>query len=338
MLSPGPDVPFRAPNARLYNLLILHYVEGMTVQEAAHELGISRRQAHRDLRRGDENLATLLWTRRPSTTTSEPRATQLSSIKAEMARLEPRSGLADIRSLLQNAQKAVERLAGGHAVSFQVEMPSESVIIRADPVVVQQILVSVFSHAIQQSQSGTLTLALSVSEKGVTLILDYDRPDPKTDVAPVINQVVTQLVDELGWQVRQEDRSDGKRVIKLHMPMHGPRILVIDDNKGLVELLDRYLTVQACRVTAAVSGQEGLRLAQELTPNAIVLDIMMPEMDGWELLQRLRTQPQTADIPVIICSVFNDPELAYSLGATLFLPKPVSRADVLEALRQLDVI
>ncbi len=65
---------------------------------------------------------------------------------------------------------------------------------------------------------------------------------------------------------------------------------------------------------------------------------MMPEMDGWELLQRLNTHPQTADIPVIICSVINDPDLAYSLGASLFLPKPVSRAGVLEALRQLGVM
>jgi CheY-like chemotaxis protein len=65
---------------------------------------------------------------------------------------------------------------------------------------------------------------------------------------------------------------------------------------------------------------------------------MMPEMDGWELLQRLRNHPQTADIPVVICSVINNPDLAYSLGASLFLPKPVSRDDVLEALRQLDVL
>jgi CheY-like chemotaxis protein len=65
---------------------------------------------------------------------------------------------------------------------------------------------------------------------------------------------------------------------------------------------------------------------------------MMPEMDGWELLQRLRTAPQTAATPVIICSVFNDPELAYSLGASLFLPKPVKRDEVLAALCQLDIV
>ena len=102
--------------------------------------------------------------------------------------------------------------------------------------------------------------------------------------------------------------------------------------------MERYLTDRPCRVVAALSGREGLRLAQELQPDAIILDVMMPEMDGWELLQRLRTSPRTSNIPIIICSVFNDPELAYSLGASLFLPKPVSRDDVLGALSQLKVL
>jgi CheY-like chemotaxis protein len=65
---------------------------------------------------------------------------------------------------------------------------------------------------------------------------------------------------------------------------------------------------------------------------------MMPEMDGWEFLQRLRARPQTAATPVIVCSVINDPELAYSLGASLFLPKPIGRDDVLVALHQLGVV
>jgi len=65
---------------------------------------------------------------------------------------------------------------------------------------------------------------------------------------------------------------------------------------------------------------------------------MIPGMDGWEVLQRLRNGPQSAEIPVIMCSVLDSPELAYSLGASLFLPKPVSRDDVLSALSQLGVV
>jgi CheY-like chemotaxis protein len=122
------------------------------------------------------------------------------------------------------------------------------------------------------------------------------------------------------------------------MVTEGPTVLVVDDNQGLVELLDRYLTGHACQVLAASSGQEGLRLARQVLPDAIVLDVMMPEMDGWELLQRLRAHELTAATPIIVCSVFDDPELAYSLGASLFLAKPVKRAEILAALRQLGVV
>jgi CheY-like chemotaxis protein len=91
-------------------------------------------------------------------------------------------------------------------------------------------------------------------------------------------------------------------------------------------------------VVVAVNGEEGLRLAQEVLPDAIVLDVMMPEMQGWEVLQRLHSDPPTASIPVVVCSVINNPELAEALGASLFLPKPVSRLDVLNALRKFGVV
>jgi CheY-like chemotaxis protein len=88
---------------------------------------------------------------------------------------------------------------------------------------------------------------------------------------------------------------------------------------------------------SARSGEDGLRTVQQVMPDAILLDLMMPGMDGWELLQRLRTDGDTQDIPVIICSVINDPELAYSLGASKFVPKPVTRETLLEALREVGI-
>ena len=103
-------------------------------------------------------------------------------------------------------------------------------------------------------------------------------------------------------------------------------------------MLDRYLTGLDLHVVAAGNGPAGLALARELAPAAIVLDVMMPDVDGWEVLQTLRTQPETRGIPVIICSVFDDPELAAALGASHFLSKPVSREALLAALRQADLL
>lgn len=334
-LNPGAGVPFRAPHARLYNLIRLHYVQGMTIQEAARDLGISIRQAYRDLRRGEKGVAAALWARCSVSPPQEASAVQLSSVREEMARLEIHPQPADVCLLLQHAQEAVERLAQQRNVCFR--MPSRAVIVSADPVVARQVLVGMLSQAVQQAQAGSLDLALTVEGEEVLLTLRYD-PEPEAAQSPAVNLVVAQLVDRLGWMVSQEDRPSGTRVVALRIMARGPRVLVIDDNEGLVKLLDRYLTDHAYRVIAATSGQEGLRLAQELLPDAIVLDVMMPGMDGWELLQRLRAEPRTSDIPVVICSVIHDPDLAQSLGASAFLPKPVSRDDVLQALRRIGVV
>lgn len=150
--------------------------------------------------------------------------------------------------------------------------------------------------------------------------------------------MILQLADRLGWTVLQQDQPEGPRTITLHMPVHGPTALVVDDNEGLVNLLERYLRDQACKVVGAANGKEGLELAQKVVADAIILDVMMPEMHGWEFLQRLRAQPQMADIPVIICSVINNPGLAYSLGASMFLRKPISRNGILKALHQVGVV
>jgi len=335
-LNPGL-VPFRAPHARLYNLVRLRYVERMTVREAGHELGLSLRQTHRDLRRGEESVAEVLWARCSATPRPEPSAFQLSSFQAEMSRLATHSHPTDICALLQRAQNAVAQLALQRDVSFRTEIPPEPVIVSTDPVIAEQALVNVLSHAAQQSHPGILQLALMDRQGQTRLTLRYF-PESEAANLSSVSLVVAQLVDRLGWALSYKEQPEGARVMALQMVTHGPTVLVIDDNQGLVELLERYLTDQACRVMPATDGHEGLRLAEEAPPDAIVLDVMMPGIQGWELLQRLRNQPETAAVPVIVCSVINNPELAYSLGASLFLPKPVSRQHVLDALRQLGVV
>jgi CheY-like chemotaxis protein len=336
-LSPQAGVPFRSPQARLHNLIRLRYVEGMTVQETAHELRISLRQTYRDLRRGEESVAAVLWTQQAEVDTRQrPSAVALSSVEAELEQLKLHVQLTGLRSLIKDAQKAVERLALQRAIDFNIELPTESVTVSTDPVVARQVLVNLFSHTVQQAQAGTVKLVLTADNSQTALNLRY-KPETKTTTGQSAANLAMALAERLGWKIRQEEQRD-IRVVTLQISAYGPTILVIDDNQGLVDLLNHFLTDHACRVVAAASGQEGLQLAQQFIPDAIILDIMMPEMDGWELLQRLRGYRTLAETPIIICSVFNDPELAYSLGASLFLPKPVSRDKVLTALQQVGVV
>ncbi|MCV6637753.1 response regulator [Candidatus Albibeggiatoa sp. nov. NOAA] len=102
-------------------------------------------------------------------------------------------------------------------------------------------------------------------------------------------------------------------------------VLVIDDDKIVRELLKNYLSKLGYAVAVADSGQQGLQLAKKLRPDAIILDVMMPETDGWHVLSTLKTDPLLTDIHVIMTSIEEHRNRGYALGATDYLVKPVGR-------------
>ena len=101
------------------------------------------------------------------------------------------------------------------------------------------------------------------------------------------------------------------------------RILVVDDDPAARELLARFLKREGFSVTGAADGQAGLTLARALRPQAILLDVEMPKMDGWSVLHALRQDPLLVDTPIVMVSVKNEQSLAYALGANDYLLKPV---------------
>jgi len=104
-------------------------------------------------------------------------------------------------------------------------------------------------------------------------------------------------------------------------------IAVIEDNEDLVTLFSRYLAGRSYRLVPIGGGAEAIERLREVQPDAIVLDLMMPDVDGWEVLQQVKADPLLRDLPVVVCSVLNEPELAMSLGADAYLHKPVRPAD-----------
>ncbi len=113
-------------------------------------------------------------------------------------------------------------------------------------------------------------------------------------------------------------------------------VLVVDDNEDVLELFRRYLSPHHYHVVTAQTAEDALALARRLQPYAITLDLMLPDQDGWDMLQVLLNQPDTGHIPIIVCTVLKQKELALSLGATAFLEKPVSESALLSALEALE--
>jgi CheY-like chemotaxis protein len=111
-----------------------------------------------------------------------------------------------------------------------------------------------------------------------------------------------------------------------------PAVLVIEDDRRSAELLELYLDGSGLRVVLARDGAEGLELARTLRPRAVILDILLPRLDGWDLLTRLKQDPATADIPVVIVTMLDERGKGLALGAVEYLVKPVSREAMMEAL------
>ena len=107
------------------------------------------------------------------------------------------------------------------------------------------------------------------------------------------------------------------------VPEDAPTVLVIDDDPAVRDLMERFLNKEGLRMVAASDGKEGLRLAKTLLPDAITLDVLMPIMDGWDVLAALKADNALADIPVIMITITDEKHVGYSLGATDYLTKPV---------------
>jgi PAS domain S-box-containing protein len=113
---------------------------------------------------------------------------------------------------------------------------------------------------------------------------------------------------------------------------HAIRVLVIDDEPAVRDLMTKSLTSESIVAITAADGEEGLRLAKEATPDLIFLDVLMPKMDGWAVLTALKADAKLAEVPVVMLTMMSDQEMGYLLGASEYLTKPIDRNRLLAVL------
>ncbi len=112
------------------------------------------------------------------------------------------------------------------------------------------------------------------------------------------------------------------------------KILVIDDDPDMLDMMARFLHKKGYQVFTASSGEEGLCLAKELQPQLITLDVLLPQVDGWKVLKQLKSDPETVDIPVVMLTLVGDKSVGLALGAIEYLSKPVDRNQLLKILNR----
>jgi CheY-like chemotaxis protein len=115
---------------------------------------------------------------------------------------------------------------------------------------------------------------------------------------------------------------------------NGRVVLLIDDDPSVLDSFSRLLAKDGFTVLCAASGPEGLQAARTQGPDIIVLDIMMPGMDGWDVLGELKSDPRVADIPVVLLSILEEDQKGLSLGAVEYLHKPIDEPRLATVLRR----
>jgi CheY-like chemotaxis protein len=364
-LRPPSYVAFDSPRWRRYRYLKLRYVEGAPLEQVVMQLGISERQARREHHAALQELAALLIQQSPASVGGgrlEPvfgdRSQDMPSM-AQQFSFDSES-LVDLDSELMQVESAqsTERIDLLLALEDALDLAAplarrRSVVIEPaerqvlPPVVgtktvLRQILLNILTFFI--GIDGVRHLRIEAYGRVaaidlrflVTVVARAPRGLSGTrglaGFAPPL-AAANHLVDGQGGSLHLVDAPTGIPSVHLVLPtVDATLVLIVDDNPGVARLFRRFLRGTGFRLVQARNGFQALDLTKLLQPDVIVLDLMMPVQDGWDLLRSLRADVATASIPVVACSVLPERDLALALGARDFLAKPVTPDTLLAAL------
>jgi CheY-like chemotaxis protein len=243
------------------------------------------------------------------------------------------------------------RARGGDLeLQFAPDLP----LVQSDRVILRQILLDLFNRVLQMWERGNILLAVRPSMEAVVLEVQAWTGAPAGEKDRVRDGPFQYWIDRLNahfsWEVEEESVVSlsaagtvplGRRAVRTRYILELPRanqamIYVVDDHEPAIRIIQRYLSHSNVQVIGITDPSQVLSLAKSTHPQAILLDVMMPSIDGWEILQKVKSDPETQQIAVIICSVWDQPELAFSLGANGFLKKPINQAELVSELARLN--
>ena len=293
--------------------------------------------------------------------------------KVESGRLELRPVPFGLGGLLRQTMDTMRPLADRKHLSLKLE-GEDDLTVTADPARIRQVAFNLLSNAVKFTPDfGAVRVTLGRTDGSAWFVVSDTGPGiPEEDRERIFDAfeqggrpsgsktegtglglaLTRRLVEAHGGRIELATTIGIGSAFTVHLPSRlavegrrptpslaaddlRPRILVIEDDPGAAELLRLYLEAAGYAVAVTASGLEGLAWATALKPDAIVLDILLPDTDGWEVMQRLKSDEGTKTIPVLVVTVIDNRPLGLALGAVDYFVKPVVRESLLASIGRL---
>jgi signal transduction histidine kinase/ActR/RegA family two-component response regulator len=293
--------------------------------------------------------------------------------KVEAGRMELEVSVFPLRGTIEHAIALVRERASLHAIAVTLEMDPSLDVIESDELRFKQVMLNLLSNAVKFTPNGGRVavravrsgqrLAVTVTDNGIGIrqedrerifesFQQGQRGPSREEGTGLGLTLCRRIVTLMGGTMSLQTEVGVGSTFGFTVPLRGtsvsvgpgldddrdPVVVVIDDDRASLDLMSAYLAGHGVRVVRARDGKEGLDAVHRLKPVATVLDILLPGMDGWKVLEELRTDPKTQALPVIIASIVDERSRGLAAGAGDYLVKPVGREELLGALRRMHVL
>jgi CheY-like chemotaxis protein len=350
-LKPVRNTPVQSRDWRGYQILEQRFISALSPAEVVRRMNISRSLFFTEQALVLKRLADLLWEQRvePGPANPPPAAPQSMPPAAEPERNAEAAGLLQdaslgpvpIHGLLQSLQPIMNSLARGRNVAFLSGELEDETIEQGDRVLLRQIIISLIAELAYLVPGGSIQVSSykEAGRFGITLRAEGGDQAPEITLVEerqgLSPETCVQLLAAMGGnlEVRMVEPRGFEAVLSWKKERQPRQVLVVDDHADVADLFRRYLHGTGWVVLHAASAAQARAVLASVRPDVILLDVILPHEDGWEVLVDLKGNRGLRSIPVIVCSAVNEPELVRSLGAEGYLPKPVVQVELLKALR-----
>ena len=346
-LKPSASVSPHSHAARIYEILLYRYIQQFSQREVADQLGLSLRHLRREQSAAIETLAyrlreqfhLSLERRKEVRDGEEPegQTTAAVNINHELAWLKetPLEGPTLLEQSLSPILELTQPLSTQYRTCLNIALPHGLPGLAIHPVALRQILLNLLTLAIHRGAGGRVHISARPLRWEVELRMSWICPAKSAPFSKgeLNNLDIARRLAELSvCRLALSEKGEAFFAILVIPAFQQFPILVIDDNADMLQLLQRYTSGTRYRLVCTQDPEQVFDLAEKVSPQIIVLDVMMPRTDGWELLGRLRNHPLTSHVPIVVCTILAQEELAFSLGASAFVQKPVTQQTFLSVL------